>query len=163
MAMIPVIAGLGSGVALLLVMSGLAGALSTIRASPANEFTLVIMTMDGLQESYEAGEPISFNLVTKGFSQGICNYPKPSVRISNLDTGESVWHTPPTFQTLMLCPSTPFYTEWRFGYEGEELPFQSAFLHDRYYENHIALGESGSYKLVARFDDRIIEKEFAVQ
>lgn len=163
MAIIPIITGLGSGVALLLVMSGLADALSTIRATPANEFTMVIMTVDGLQESYEAGEPISFSLVTKGFSQTICNHPEPAVRILNLDSGESVWHTPPTAQTLMLCPPTPFYNEWRFGYEGEELPFQSALLHDMYYENHIAIEETGSYKLVAKFDDQMVEIDFVVR
>lgn len=163
MTTMPLIAGLAAGIAFMLLMSGLADSLSTIRASPANEFAFVIMTVDGLQESYEAGEPISFSLLTRGFSQNICNYPEPSVRISNLDSGESVWHTPPSFQTAALCPSTPFYIDWRFGYEGEELPFQSALAYDRYYENHIAIAEAGSYRLSAKFEDHSVEKDFVVK
>lgn len=159
--MIPVIAGLGSGVVFLLLVSGLADALSTIRATPANNFAFVIMTVSGLEESYEAGEPISFTLTAKGMSRNICNYPEPSVRIIGMDN-KSVWNTPPSFQTSMLCSPQPFYTDWRFGYEGEELPFQSALLYDRYYENKIVL-EAGSYKLVAKFEDHRIEKEFVVQ
>lgn len=162
MTMLPVMAGLGSGVAFLLVMSGLADALSTIRLSPANEFTFVIMSLGDLEESYEAGEPISFTLTTKGMSRTIYNYPEPLVKIVSLDEGKSVWNTPPSFQTSALCTSTPFYKEWRFGYEGEELPFQSALLHDRYYENYIAIEEAGSYKLVAKFDDHMVERDFVV-
>ena len=49
--------------------------------------------------------------------------------------------------------------EWRFGYEGEELPYQSALTYDEKYHSHIAIDRAGQYRLVASFDGHIIEKE----
>ena len=160
----PVIAGLVAGIAFLVVFSNLADSLSTTKndqTGPAVQ-AFVILTVNDLKDTYEAGEPISFTLITKGASNNICNYPKPSVQIIGIDEKNGVWSTPPTFQTSMGCPIQPFRNEWRFGYGGEELPFQSAFPHDKRYENNIAIEEAGRYKIIATFDNHGTEKEFTV-
>lgn len=61
----------------------------------------------------------------------------------------------------MGCRVQEVDREWRFGYEGEELPYQSA-LYDERLPNHIAIEEAGQYKLVAGFDGHFVEKEFSV-
>ncbi|MGI0018985.1 MAG: hypothetical protein ACREAY_00785 [Nitrososphaera sp.] len=122
----------------------------------------VILAINDLKDTYGAGEPISFTLITKGASNNICNYPKPSIQIIGIGEKKGVWNTPPTFQTSMGCPLQPFHNEWRFGYSGEELPFQSAFPYDGRYENSITIEEAGRYKMIATFDYHKTEKEFTV-
>lgn len=161
--LVPVIAGLGSGIVLLLLMASLADVLPTTKVDDVSETTFVVMSVLDLKQSYNVEEPISFTLVTEGVSRTICNHPKPLVQIVSSDKGESVWYTPPSFQTLMLCNPQPFHSEWRFGYEGEELPFQSALANDKYYENVIVMEVPGDYILVTEFDDHRLEKEFTVR
>lgn len=160
----PVIAGLAAGIAFLFVFSNVADSLSTIKNDQTGSAkkAFVILTIAGMDDTYRAGEPISFTLITKGASHNICNYPKPSIQIARIPDEKGVWNTPPTFQTSMGCPMQPFYSEWRFGYSGEDLPFQSALVHDRKYENRIAIEEPGRYKLIALFEDHRAEKEFMV-
>jgi hypothetical protein len=160
----PVIAGLAAGVAFLLIFSNLADSLSTTKNDqPENAVeSFVIMTINDLKMTYQAGEPVSFTLITKGTSNNICNYPRPSVQIIDIYERKGVWSPPPTVQTDKGCPSQPFYNEWRFGYSGEELPFQSAFPHDKRYENSITIEEAGRYKIIAKFDYHRTEKEFTV-
>lgn len=56
-----------------------------------------------------------------------------------------VWSTPSTLQTTMGCGSVQgINMEWRFRYEGEELPYQSALTYDEKYHNHIAIDQVGS-------------------
>lgn len=147
-----------------MVFSNLADSLSTTkndRHEHAVE-SFVILTINDLKRTYQAGEPVSFTLITKGTSNNSCNYPRLSVHIIGIDEKEGVWGTPPTVQTSMGCPIQPFYNEWRFGYSGEELPFKSAFIHDKRYENNITIEETGRYKIIGTFDYHRTEKEFTV-
>lgn len=126
-------------------------------------FDRIDVTLGDLKDVYHTNEPISFTVHTKGISDNLCNYPKLHVQIVRIEDGKAVWNTPPTFETAMQCGSLQgIDREWRFGYSGEELPYQSALTYDKHYENSIAMQQDGNYRVVAEFDNHSIEKLFQV-
>ncbi len=116
-----------------------------------------------MEDVYHVNEPISFTVQTKGASDNLCNDPQVNVGISNTEDATTAWSSPITFQTALLCGNIPgIDKEWRFGYQGEELPYQSALSPSPYQENSIAMERPGKYRIVAEFDEHVAEKEFQV-
>jgi hypothetical protein len=86
-----------------------------------------------------------------------------NVKISKVEDVKAVWNTPATFQTAMLCGNLQgIDKEWRFGYQNEELPYQSAILPTPYEENSIAIEQPGKYRIAAEFDHHVTQREFQV-
>jgi hypothetical protein len=157
----PVIAGLAAGIAFIIIFSFFSAPGNP--PPPLNRNDRVVMTIANLKDAYRAGEPISFSVYTKGASGNLCNNPQISAVIISLEEGKPAWSTPPSFQTTMGCGIIQgIDREWRFGYKGEEMPYQSAFTFDKKYDNEIRIEKAGQYKLVAVFDGYTVEKEFVV-
>lgn len=156
-AVAPVAAGLAVGIAFVVLFSILATPEEPVKSKH------IEIAVDGLKDTYKAGEPMSFTVNTEGFSDNLCNYPKLHVVIVRADDQKIAWSTPPTFQTVMGCNELKGIDEdWRFGYENEELPYQSAIPHDANLENKIVMEQAGLYKIRMEFDGHEIEKEFSV-
>jgi hypothetical protein len=134
--------------------------LETEGSEDGNEVTVAIVDMNSV---YHVNDPISFTIHTIGESVHLCNDPKVNVGISSIGDGSTVWSTPITLQTALLCGDFQnIDKEWRFGYEGEELPYQSALVPSPYQENSIAIDQPGSYRIIAEFDNHKAEKEFQI-
>jgi hypothetical protein len=164
---LPVVAGLAIGIMFVSVMffSLYASPVPANSGSPlrnSDDDHIVIM-IENLKDTYRASEPVSFSVNTKGVSGNLCNHPEPSVIITDIDEDKVAWSTPPTFQIVMGCGNIQgIDREWRFGYAGEELPFQSSLSFDHEYGNSIAFEKAGLYRIMATFEDNVVEKEFAV-
>ncbi|MEO9296208.1 MAG: hypothetical protein ABI347_11505 [Nitrososphaera sp.] len=157
---VPVAAGLAAGITFVALFSLFSIPQGSWTLLNKNEF--IAIEIKGLKDTYRLNEPISFSIYVKGASRGLCNNPQATAVIVSLATGKPVWSTPlPTFQTAMLCNVQEIDREWRFGYEGEELPYQSALTYDeKKYDNLIAVDKAGQYRLIASFDGQTAEKEF---
>ena len=156
----PVVAGLTTGIVFVVIFSLFSAPRDL--GTPLNRNEHIAMEIENLKEPYRAGEPISFSVHVGGTSADLCNDPQVTAAIVGLDKDKPSWSTPPAFQTGMGCRVQGIDREWRFGYEGEELPYQSALMYDEKRPNYIAIEEADQYKLVAGFDRHVVEKEFAV-
>lgn len=160
--LLPVVAGLGIGITMVIFSLHSVTAAGNL-GSTISKNGQVVMTITNLKDAYRTNEPISFSVMTKGVSGNLCNFPEPSLSIVSLDDGRGFWYNPPTFQTAMRCDTLQgIDTEWRFGYEGEKLPYRSALRFDQKYDNHIAIEKPGLYAIIATFDDSTIEKVITV-
>lgn len=156
--LLPVIAGLAIGIALVVVFS-----IFAFGGSASEKIRRVAIEVGDLKDTYQVGEPISFTVNANGISNNLCNHPKPHIRIVNADDGEeTAWASPSTFSTAMGCINPQgFELKWRFGYSGEELPYPSV-LDYLPYDNHIVMKKAGLYKMTVEFENLVVEREFQV-
>lgn len=160
---LPVAVGLASGIAFVVMFSVYSNSTFDSLEAKIIKNDQIVMAIHNLRDAYRTNEPISFSVITKGISGNLCNYPEPSLVIVSVDEGKHVWYSPPTFQTAMRCDTIQgIDREWRFGLEGEELPYQSALSFDKKYDNRIAMQKAGLYRIIATFDDNSVDKEFTV-
>ena len=160
---LPVITGLAIGMMFVVMFSVHANSMPVNSGALSGNKDRIVMNIESLNDAYRTNGPVSFVVSAKGVSDNLCNHPEPSVAIIQVNNGKAIWNTPATVQTVMKCVNVQgIDREWRFGYDGEELPYESALGFDKKYDNNISIHESGVYRIIATFEDNVVEREFAV-
>ena len=144
--MIPTIAGLAVGIALVAVFSVVFASSSSAIMKIDNEINL---TIDGMKSTYKTGQQIIVSVSAKGISDNACNITSPSVVMRDNDNGKTIyWPNPFALYTAMGCNgSDPIDKTWTYGDNAE---------------SEIILEKAGSYTVIASLEDATVEKKFIV-
>ncbi|MEW6604605.1 MAG: hypothetical protein AB1351_07940 [Thermoproteota archaeon] len=129
----PVISGLAVGIGFVILFATLSDDVQPI------VYSHYTTTIEGLKDSYSAGEPIDFVVRVTGFGNG-CGY--PDVSIKNADTGEIVW-SPERF-AFPLCDPAPHQ-------------HSVTWMPKDWGKYPIVIDKEGSYFVEAEFNEKVRE------
>ncbi|MGI0048764.1 MAG: hypothetical protein ACREAW_04420 [Nitrososphaera sp.] len=138
---IPVIAGLAVGVAFIMLFASVFAAVDPVTGKRYHLY----VSIDGLEDSYGIGERIEFVVTARGYDH-LCGF--PNIDIVNADSGERAY----TIQSFWLgvCDMEPRDVDEVWN------------LEDMGASEGIIIREGGNYKLMARYGEKTLEKEFSV-
>lgn len=135
---VPVIAAIGIGVAILIVLSVmLSDSSHPVVATEAQDTEHIDMTIEGLESIYVPGELINFSVRLEGFSDSdiVCNRYPPKVAIREAGGEETVLNPVRVNRALACTESIEFDIAFTFGNEED-----------------VALDKTGTYAVVASYE-----------
>jgi hypothetical protein len=143
---IPIIAGLASGIALVALFDLLVTPSGTNVFVPEDRYGFQV-SVYGVKNTYEAGEKIDFVMRIKGFGDTCAS---PNFAIRNVDTLEVIWYSK---SVISVCDPTPKLVDVSLNQEDLSMGRAPLFIN-----------ETGTYEFRASYtDSNIVRGSFDVK